>query len=90
MIIHIAGNHVTVNQHLRQRCAWCGAALIDQDLASVMVPTDQPGPYPTWPVGELVAKDGGMSYTVEHKDGDQLPAEACARLPLAVTRWPVC
>lgn len=87
MIIHIAGNHVMVNEHLRQRCAWCGATLIDQDLTLVAVPVDQPpSSYPTWPAGELVAVLGNAKWIEAHKDGDPLPVGACARLDPAVTR----
>jgi hypothetical protein len=85
-IVHIAGSHVTVNEYLRQRCAWCGALLIDQDLKLVAVPVDQPpGSYPTWPAGELVAVLGNAMWIEAHKDGDPLPDWACARLDPAVT-----
>ena len=86
MIVHIAGPAITVGDQQRQRCAWCGAVLIDFRFSLAMVPVGQPGPPPTWPGGDLVARDGNASWIVEHKDGDPLPAEACARLDPAVTR----
>lgn len=84
-VIHIAGIHVHINDLLRQRCAWCGAVLADYDLTRVMVPTDQPGPPPTFPVGDLIAVDGNAKWVVDHRDGDQLPEGACARIDPEVT-----
>lgn len=86
MIIHIAGPDVTVGHHLRQRCAWCGATLADYDLTRVMVPVGTDPRPATWPPHDLVAIDGNMSYTVEHVDGADLPAEACALIDPDVTR----
>jgi len=86
-IIHIAGLVMHVGTLLRQRCGWCGAVLIDEDLSRVMVMTSdgrEPS-VPTWEVGSLVAIDGAASWTVDHNDGDQLPANACAQLDPAVT-----
>ena len=84
--IHIAAQPVQVGPQLRQRCAWCGAVLDDTDLSCVMAPEDQANDlYPTWPVGGLVAVDGGMKRTVAHEDGDVLPDECCAMLDPAVT-----
>lgn len=84
--IHIAGTRVHVGPYLRQRCAWCGATLIHHDLRRVAVPTDDPGPPPTWPPGDLVALDGALTYFVAHIDGDDLPEGACARIDPEVTR----
>jgi len=85
MIVHIAGVDVQVGALLRQRCSWCGAVLIDYDLDRIAVPVGQDPRPGTWPVGELVARDGVASYVVEHVDGSDLPPEACARLDPAVT-----
>lgn len=78
-MVHIAGPEVQVGERLRQRCGWCGALLVDVDLDRVAVLID-PASDPrgdlaaarpaTWPVGELVAVDGHVSYVVEHVDGD--------------------
>lgn len=84
-VIHIAGNDVQVNAHLRQRCAWCGATLIDYALDRIAVPVGTDPRPATWPPGELVAVDGGLSYVVEHEDGALLPDGACAKLDSEVT-----
>lgn len=84
-VIHIAGPQVRVGDHLRQRCAWCGAALIDYDLTRIAVPEGQDPTPATWPGGELVAVDGRVSYVVEHADGDDLPEGSCALIDPAVT-----
>lgn len=85
-VVHIAGLPVVVDgTQQRQRCSWCGAVLLDNDLARMMVPVGQEGGEPaTWEVGSLVAVDGGISYVVEPVE-DKLPDEACARLPHDVT-----
>lgn len=85
-LIHIAGIDVCVNDRLRQRCGWCGALIIDYDLTRVAVPAGQDPRPATWPVGALVAIDGGMSYTVEQNDTDPLPDGACAVIDAEVTR----
>lgn len=83
---HIAGSDVTIDHRLRQRCVWCGAVLIDCDLALVAVPVGQDPTPGTWPVGALVAVDGWASWVVSHQDGDPLPDGACAHLdPEATT-----
>lgn len=89
MMIHIAGSHVQIGDRLRQRCAWCGATLIDYELGRIMIPMDgpeRPGPPATWAVGELIAVDGSVSYVVGHRDGDPLPEGACGKLDAEVTR----
>jgi hypothetical protein len=83
-VIHIAGNDVQVNAQLRQRCAWCGALLIDYNLERVSVPEGTDPRPATWPIGGLVAVDGGLSYVVEHEDGP-LPDGACGTLDPEVT-----
>lgn len=84
MIVHIAGLDVTIDgEHQRQRCAWCGAVIIEYTLSRIAVPIGQPGPPAVWPVGALVAVDGGMSYVVE---SEKLPPESCSRIDFAVTR----
>lgn len=86
-VLHVAGVFVTINQRVRQRCAWCGAVLIDVDAATIAVPVGQPyDGVPTWPVGDLVGVDGDMSYAVPHSDGDPLPDGACGKLDPEVTR----
>ena len=87
--IHIAGLDVKIEPNLlRQRCAWCGATLLDYDLTRVATPLQEgetwEGPA-TWPVGALIGRDGAVSWVVEHEDGAKLPADCCALLDPAVT-----
>lgn len=83
-VVHIAGLDVEVGHLLRQRCAWCDAILVDYDLRRVAIAAstaDLSDRRPaTWPVGALVAVDGGYSTVREHSDGDQLPMNACVPL----------
>lgn len=84
-VTHIAGLDVQIGQLLRQRCGWCGATLIDEDLSRVAVPVGQNPRPPIWEVGGLVTVDGSASYTVPHVAGDQLPAGSCTGLDPEVT-----
>lgn len=81
MIIHIAGPAITIDNQQRQRCAWCGAVLLEYDLYNIAVPVGQDPRPATWPVGELVASSGNAAWIVERKAGDRLPEGACGRLP---------
>lgn len=85
MLVHIAGEVVEVNARLRQRCAWCGAVLIDYDLTRIAVPEGTDPRPATWLVGCLVGVDGPMKFSVEYEDGQPLPDEACAVLDAEVT-----
>lgn len=84
-IVHIAGPDIQVNAQLRQRCAWCGAVLIDYALERIAVPEGQDPRPGTWPVGALIEVDGPVSSIVPHVDGGQLPANACAQIDHDVT-----
>lgn len=84
-VVHIAGLPVTLHRpegdYLRQRCTWCGALLIDYNLATVAVPAGQPGPG-AWEPGKLVATIAG-NPKIQHlvdDDGERLPDRCCARL----------
>lgn len=85
-VVHIAGPDIQVGPRLRQRCGWCGTLLLDYSLDRIAVPEGQDPRPATWPVGDLIAVDGGLSHVVPHQDGDQLPAEACAVLDDVATR----
>lgn len=85
-VVHFAGIDVRVGDLLRQRCGWCGALLIDYDLATVAVPLGQDPMPATWACGALVLVDGGLSTTVTHEDGASLPEGACGALDPEVTR----
>lgn len=88
-MIHIAGQPICVDDRLRQRCSWCGATLIDDDLTRGMVPDDQPISEPTtWGVGDLISREGTfpvVTCVVPFSDDDRLPDGCCARLDAAVT-----
>ena len=84
-IVHIAGPDITIGPYLRQRCAWCGAALVDYDLQRVAVPVGQDPRPATWPIGELVEVDGPASWAVPQTDHDPLPPNACGSLDPEVT-----
>jgi len=85
-VIHIAGFPVRVGRFFRQRCAWCGAVLIDYDLDRTMVAVscevgEKAFDVAAYDVGVLVEVSGlnpVMSRVVEHVDGDDLPVGACA------------
>ena len=80
---HIASIDVTVDgRYLRQRCAWCGAVLLDYDLALIAVPEGQDPTPGTWPAGALVRTDGAVSSVVE---AEVMPDDACARIDPAIT-----
>jgi hypothetical protein len=91
-ITHIAGIDVTwqgeQGPHLRQRCAWCGATLIDVELrntAVLIVEGQEPLPPATWTIGALVTIDGNCA-TSNMPNGMPLPDDACTRIDPAVTR----
>ncbi len=95
-VVHIAGLDVEIGPRLRQRCAWCGAVLIDVDqtLVAVKIPegktekqarADGDLKMPTWAVGSLVMIDGGVKAAVEHKDGERLPSNCCGSLDAEAT-----
>jgi hypothetical protein len=92
-VTHIAAQPIVVSgRRQRQRCAWCGAVLIDYDLARVAVkvePGQVPQPPSTWEVGVLVRVVGGYSSVVdpEFVNGEpQLPENSCASVDDEVTR----
>lgn len=85
VITHIAGLVVHLDgQRLRQRCAWCGAVLIDEDLSRVQV-IEGSGPFPTFETGELIEVDGNAYVQLNAADHPKLPANACGRLDPEVT-----
>lgn len=84
-MIHIAGNDIHIGPYVRQRCAWCGATLIDYNLDRIAAPAGQEGGPSWWPVGDLIAVDGNASWVVDHTDGDPLPVDSCTRIDTEVT-----
>lgn len=87
-VTHIAGTVVTVeDRYLRQRCSWCGAILVDYDLTHLAYTSDTPVEqrHPaTWPVGQLVTVDGGLSFVLD--EGVGLPDWSCALLDPTATQ----
>lgn len=87
-VTHVAGSDVTIGgRRVRQRCSWCGATLLDYDLANVavqVVPGEDPKPPLPWPVGRLVRVDGGISFVLD--ETDELPDDACGTVDDEVTR----
>jgi hypothetical protein len=90
-MVHVAGAPVQVGSHLRQRCSWCGAMMIDVELSLIAVPVGQEDDYPTWGVGELIETSGldphagGATWVHQHEDGDPVPDNCCAKLPPEAT-----
>lgn len=84
-ITHVAGLVVTIGPQMRQRCAWCGAVLLDYDLERVAVPAGQDRTPATWEVGALVTVDGPASYLADDQGDQRLPEDACGRLDPEIT-----
>jgi hypothetical protein len=84
-LVHIAGHHVQIDTHVRQRCGWCGTLLLDYPLDRLAVPEDQnPSPH-TWPTGHLIEVTTDASWEIPHRDDDRLPANTCAHLDAEIT-----
>lgn len=92
-ITHVAGLDVLFQgRWQRQRCAWCGAVLVDNDLSLVAVPIpadeSEPEPPALWPMGALVRVadlGGGARCTSVLDDTDVPPDDSCMVLDPAVT-----
>ena len=73
-VSHVAAQDITYEgRYLRQRCAWCGVNLIDEDLSlcMVMVVDGEPPGVPRWPVGKWIEVDEGCPtvYSVLEEEG---------------------
>lgn len=90
-VVHIAGLDLIVQGHRqRQRCAWCGAVLVDNDLRNVAVqvePGEEAKPPAVYPIGRLVQVDGDGGFRLFQvlPETDQLPEGSCTDLDDAVT-----
>ncbi len=85
-VVHIAGHVVEIDARLRQRCAWCGALLVDHDRSAVVsLSGEQTVQAEAWAPGSLVEKGMGWTASIPLKAGDKLPANACFQLDPAVT-----
>lgn len=93
-VIHIAGMSITIGTLLRQRCAWCGALILDEDLSRVAVMGTEDGvefSLPVWPPGGLVAclteEGSGVTWSVDFDPiEDPLPERCCGNIDPEVTR----
>ena len=85
-VVHIAGSWLHVGSRLRQRCAWCGATLIDMDLALTAVPEAMDATPGKWEPGSLVSVYKHQQWAEPHVDGERLPPNACAQIDDEVTR----
>lgn len=67
-VVHVAGQPIRVANRTRQRCSWCDACIIDDDLSLMMSPEPLPEPYGVhvFPVGSFVGVQevGGMRQTM--------------------------
>lgn len=81
VVVHVAGHPVTYDGTLRQRCLWCGAAIIDTHLD-----LDLRHPGAVWAPGNFVAVDpDGHRYAIMPPSDGEDPAGFCAAIDPAVT-----
>jgi hypothetical protein len=101
-VVHIVGPDTIVNGRRRQRCLWCGALLVDDNLAAMGWPLDEdgtdPGPPAPWKVGtfmevlgEIAQGDYSIRTTADDPGPDEtgntpLPDRCCAILDPEITR----
>jgi hypothetical protein len=100
-IVHVAGLPVQYENHLRQRCGWCFAILIDMDLTRIAVPVDQldengefhPATYPIDGLVEVGGDNPKVSIVLDPEPsatgkGTKVPDHCCLRLPPEMTEIP--
>lgn len=96
-VVHLAGLPIEHTNSdgtvLRQRCAWCGAMLIDTSLTDVeWVAIDDDGEvddeFPRFTSGTLVEVDNpdGDAGTYTALESPDVPESACLKMPREVTR----
>lgn len=89
--VHVAGFELQYAERMRQRCAWCGEVLIDQELALVAYPDDHPTKtFTVWPAGKQILHDGVMWSLVEDEPGAMpgtinVDLRSCMRVPPELT-----
>lgn len=88
-LTHITAQELVVDgRRMRQRCAWCGAVIVDYDLALVSAPVGQPGPSCFAP-GVFVQMFGtfpAVSQVVEDPHDGKYPKDSCMAIEDEVTR----
>jgi hypothetical protein len=94
---HLAAPALHWLTHVRQRCAWCGTILIDQDLTRVAYKINEDEgigestyhTIPTWPVDQWTCRDGAMTFTEDIEMNDQgiikCREDSCMMLPYELT-----
>lgn len=93
--VHWAGAWLRVGPRLRQRCAWCGAILIDVDLDHIsrpisdvesIAPDDPTCGFPVWGSGSFILHDGPVWRVVPAPPEDTIaPMHFCIGLDPDVT-----
>jgi hypothetical protein len=83
-VTHLAGEAILFDGRQRQRCAWCGYVIEDQDLAHVAVMLNEDGStpeYPHWPPGAFLRTTTNGGFTGTHIVSDEElayePDEVC-------------
>lgn len=83
IVVHITGQPVVIQgRYCRQRCAWCGEILVDNDLSCIATSDPNGGYNPFWEANRALEVDtrpgGGIvrSSILETPDG-LLPDHAC-------------
>lgn len=98
-VVHITSNDVTFEgRRRRQRCVWCGALIVDDDLTRMAWPLNpdgtDPGPPGAFPAGRLVETVGELGafsirslLPLEDNDPNAMlvPDNGCCRLDPFVT-----
>lgn len=89
-ITHIAAQDVTIGgRRQRQRCAWCGAILLDYDLSKIAVQVvegEEPQGPSAWEPGRLVRVTGSNPKMTSMLDPTtELPDDACGNIDDEVT-----
>lgn len=85
MATHIASNAIIIEgRYHRQRCVWCGALLIDDDLSMQAVPTDQADKaIPCWKTGGMVRVEPGNPRSSSKVESDKMPDDCCYVMGIA-------
>lgn len=82
-VTHLAGNVVTVDDRVIQRCSICGEKLVDSKGQMFPVLPGEPPPLvATWEVGALVRVSGEQPqhWEVLQVDEKRLPDDSCIEL----------
>ena len=89
---HVVGISVETRGIRRQRCAWCGALLQEDDLSRMAWALNEdgsdPGPPSEWPVAEILRIDGNVLRVVpkdEWPEEGKVPLDCCLRIDPQVT-----